>query len=91
MDQVYGQVACDTRALPSRQALERVACRRGWTVAAFDVWAKTKTWAALHTGHGRELSPGDGPDAEDCPCRASELQAECAAEGCGFCRAAESA
>lgn len=88
MDQVYGKVACDTRAAPSRQALERVACRRGWTVAAFDAWARGKRWK--HDDHGREASPG-GPDAPDCPCRTTPEREECAAAGCGFCRAAVSA
>lgn len=42
-----------------------------------------------HTLHGRWSEGADGPDDPDCPCRATARQVECAAEGCGFCRAAE--
>lgn len=41
-----------------------------------------------HRGHGRGSI--DGPDDPDCPCRGDyRYQADCAAEGCGFCIAAE--
>lgn len=41
-----------------------------------------------HSGCGR----GDnetGPDDPDCGCRATEREAVCASEGCGYCRAAQ--
>lgn len=40
-----------------------------------------------HHAHGRGTADA-GPDDPDCPCRATPRQAECAAAGCGFCRAA---
>lgn len=44
--------------------------------------AEYSRWMA-HLQHG--VTPDDG----DCQCRATHRQADCAAEGCGFCRAAE--
>ena len=40
-----------------------------------------------HAGHGRG-NPETGPDESDCPCRTGPRRQDCAASGCGFCRAA---
>jgi hypothetical protein len=37
-----------------------------------------------HSNHGRGANEC-GPDEEDCPCRATSFQYECASNGCGFC------
>lgn len=41
-----------------------------------------------HSDHGRGDAE-NGPDDPDCPCRNTNFREECAAAGCGFCRAAE--
>lgn len=41
--------------------------------------------ASEHADHGRETTPGGGPDDPSCPCR--EEAAACARAGCGFCAA----
>lgn len=43
----------------------------------------------VHGEHGRESTPGDGPDEPDCPCRGTPEQTICAGVGCGFCKAAD--
>ncbi len=39
-----------------------------------------------HSDHGRGTE-ADGPDDCDCPCRSTNEERQCAAKGCGFCRA----
>lgn len=39
-----------------------------------------------HSQHGR--GDQDGPEDPDCVCRGTNLETECAAEGCGFCSVA---
>lgn len=43
----------------------------------------------MHEDHGRQCDPSGEPYDPDCPCRGSMLQKQCAADGCGFCVAAE--
>lgn len=40
-----------------------------------------------HLLHG-EGNWSEGPSAPDCACRGTHREADCAAEGCGFCRSA---
>lgn len=63
--------------------IHEVVNRYGLCTCSSDEFSR---WMA-HLEHGRGTAD-DGPVDSDCACRATHREADCAAEGCGFCRAA---
>jgi hypothetical protein len=67
-----GDALLDYRNPPTNPRVDRLA-RLDETIARL-----------THQDHGRGE---DEPDDPDCPCRPTPNMAECAQQGCGFCRA----